>query len=190
MTGRTILIASVGGLAAVAATTALASSRANDPRKLVLQPSDFPAGATRQPLGSVISGGLAKSYTVTFNFRNGSREEEVTSDVAVSSNPRAAATEYNLMIAAHTGFTGDTTLHLPAYGDGQYADFFLDPMRARGQVIVRKHNVVWSVTVENCGPLAPYSCVGGTDPPKMTNAQSLTELKKYALKQKALVGSG
>jgi hypothetical protein len=186
MTGRILCTMFV----VAAGATALAASAAKDPKTLVLQPSDFPAGATRQPLGSVISGGVAKIYTVTFNFRKGSREEEVTSDLAVSTNPRDAATEYKLMVAQNTGLKGDTALHLPAYGDEQYADFFLSPMRARGEVIVRKNNVVWNLTIENCGPLAPAGCLGGSTPPKLTVSQALAELKKFAPKQKARVGSG
>jgi hypothetical protein len=37
----------------------------------------------------------------------------------------------------------------------QHADFFAGPDNSRGEVIVRKNNVVWVLTVENCGPSAP-----------------------------------
>jgi hypothetical protein len=50
--------------------------------------------------------------------------------------------------------------------------------------------VVWTLTVQSCGPLAPFSCRSAVDPPKMTMAQALAELKKYGLKQKDRVGSG
>jgi hypothetical protein len=188
-TRRKTLSAVASVLTLAAAATALAADSAKNPRTLVLQPSDVPAGATRQPLGKVTSAGIVKVFTVTFNFRKGSREEEVTSDVAVAGTPADAATEYRLWVAAYTGFEGDRVIHLPSYGDEQSADYLANPERARGQLIVRKNNVVWDLTVENCGTLAPYGCAG-TTPPKMTMAQALAELKKYAAKLKARVGGG
>jgi hypothetical protein len=190
MTRRT-MVALVGAAVLLAATSSvLASSAAKNPRTLVLQPSDFPAGATRQPLGKVTSAGIAKIFTVTFNFRKGTAEEEVTSDVAVATKPKDAATEYGLQVAAYTGFKGSTKVRLPSYGDEQYAEYLVNAERARGQLIVRKNNVVWTLTVENCGTLAPYGCVGGKTPPKMSKPQAIVELKKYALKMKARVGRG
>ena len=79
---------------------------------------------------------------------------------------------------------------LPRYGDEQYADYLPKPTRPHGQLIVRKGNVVWYLTVENCTPLA-MSCYGTsrTEAP-IGKAKSLSELKKYGAKQKARAGSG
>jgi hypothetical protein len=132
---------------------------------------------------------------VTFNFHNGPQEEEVTSDVAVARNPGDAKSVYKRTVAAGIGLKGITVLRLPAYGDQQHADFFSGPnaggaARARGELIIRKHDVVWTLTVENCGPYAPAGCLDSATPPKMTKAQAMAELKKYALKQRARIGNG
>lgn len=185
---RTLVCAGAAAGAFVLAAGAFAAAGAKSPKLLVLQKADVPSGATRQPLGAVVAGATAKVFTVTFNFRNGAREEEVTNLVASASSAANAETEYRLHVGGETGFKGDTVLRLPAYGDEQYADF--NPARARGELIVRKGNVVWTLTVENCSTLSPYGCVGGTTPPKMTKAQALSELKRYAPKEKARVGGG
>ena len=185
MTGRTGIVFAATLLTATATATAFASGVLKNPKALVLQQSDFARGATAG-VNFTAPGTLAKTYSVTFNFRNGSREEEVTSSVAVARNSGNAARVYKITVGGNTGFKGDTVFHLPAYGDEQYADF--NPTRARGELIVRKGTVVWDLTVENCGPLAPAGCLGGATPPKMTKAQALAELKRYARKQKARIG--
>jgi hypothetical protein len=186
------MVCALAALAAVVACGALAGGAAKDPKAVVLQGSDLPAGAVRQPYGAVVNGGTARIFSVTFNFKNGANEEEVTSFAAVAKDKEAAESTYRLQVAGNTGLPGDTIVKLPSYGDEQTADFFSkgSAARARGEVIVRRNNVVWSVTVENCGPYSPYGCSGGKTPPNITTAQALAELKKLAPRQKARVGSG
>jgi hypothetical protein len=180
-------ILSLSAVAAITvAGTALAAATAKSPKALVLQPADVPAGAERSTSG--LGGSLAKSFTVTFNFQAGSREEVVTSNVAVSKTPGDAATVYERTVAAYSGVGNEKALRLPAYGDEQHARFLLPA--ARAELIVRKNTVVWMLWVENCGPYSHTGCFFGTTPPKLTAAQALAELKKYAQKQKARVGSG
>jgi hypothetical protein len=174
-------------LAAALATTALAASAPKDPKTLVLQQSDVPAGA-RPGLSGPIPAGKKKAYTVTFNFRIGSREEELTSYAEVWKDAAGAKAGYTTAVAGYSGFGNEKVLQLPASGDEQHSDF--NPTPARGQLIVRKNRVVWRLTIQSCGPLAPAGCLFGRTPPKMTQAQALSELAKYAPRQKARVGNG
>jgi hypothetical protein len=113
----------------------------------------------------------------------------VTSEVVVYTNAGDAVTNYTLKVYGATRFLkGAKPLHLPAYGDKQHADFFAGPENSRGEVIVLRANVVWNLTVQTCGALAPYSCRNATEPPKLTLTQALAELKKYAAKQRIRVG--
>ena len=128
---------------------------------------------------------------MAFDLRNGSREEAVTSDARVFANRGDAMSDFTLKVFGATHYLkGAKELRLPVYGDEQHADFFANVANARGEVIVRKNNVVWTVTVQNCGASTAYACIHGPDAPQITKAQSLAELKKYPPKQKARVGSG
>jgi hypothetical protein len=173
---------------AALAAQAVAAATPRDPAKLVLRASDFPAGAVAGPTAPSIVAGRGKEASGTFNFRVGSREEEVTSDVVVWKSVGEARTAYRITLGGYTGTPGATTLKLPAFGDEQAADFA--PKPARGQLIVRKGSVVWRLTVQDCGELAPAGCVLGRTPPKLTRTQALAELEKYARVQEARIGRG
>jgi hypothetical protein len=199
MTGRrtlTVVVAVSAAILAPAATAALAMTAAKDPKTLALRKSDFPPGAVQFPVpDSTVKGPLTSFYSVTFNFRTLSREEEVTGYVGVSSSSGETAAQYRIHVAVNSGLEGTTVLKLPRYGDEQYAAFIQGPKtggysRARGELVVRKGKVVWDLTVESCGPFAPYGCTAGRTPPNLTRAQAIAELKKYAAKQKARVGKG
>ena len=199
----TMIRKGAGALIALAACAATASAFAagtmKDPKTLVLRTADFPAGATSGPDYAVSPSFYGtKEYSLTFsfligdpNFKNpGSRKEEVTSDVVVSANAAGAETGYKRMLASFTGFgAGTTVLHLPAYGDEQYTDFYAPPKGVggmpkgwgRGQLIVRKNGVVWRLLIDN---------IVGSGSPSLTQAQAVSELKKYALAMKRHVGSG
>jgi len=155
---------------------------------LPLQKSDFPPGAVSGPGAPSIVAGKGKDVSSTFNFRVGSREEEVTSDVVVWKTAAEAATGYRITLGAYTRLPNSTALRLPAYGDEQVAEFEKQPGMA--QVIVHRGNIVWHVTVQDCGPLAPAGCLFGRTPPKLTLAQALGELRIYAARQKARIGNG
>lgn len=176
-------------LLALAAPAALAGTAAKSPKALVLRVADFPRGATSGQAFTV-PGKLASSYSISFNVRNGRREEVVTTEVAVARSPAGAARVYATTVAGNTGLPGHTPVPLPVYGDQQTADFFASPQRARGEVIVRRGRIVWHLTVESCGPLAPAGCLGGVTPPKLTKVEAIAELRKYAPRQKARVGRG
>jgi hypothetical protein len=180
--------------------TAVAAGAATSPRSLALRASDFPAGAK---MNSSHSSGIGGSmYTATFNFKVGGREEEVTDTVwyipknAKSPTPGLVVgpkVTYTGEVEENTGFHGEKSVSLPRYGDQQTANWANytnsdGAARARSALVVLKGRVVWVLTVENCGVIAPYGCAYGATPPKISATQALSELKMYALKQKARVG--
>lgn len=180
MCKRLVAVACVVAMAV--ATAAVAAARPKDPKTLVLQKADFPAGTVKGPSATAAPSTFGdREFTVYYNVRAGKREKVVTSDVAVSGAGRRAAAGYRIMLAAYTGLPKSSPLKLPPYGDEQRAEYQPDP--GRGVLVVHRKNVVWKLVVEDCGPLSPAGCLGGVTPPKLTRAQALAELKKYAPKQ-------
>ncbi len=183
VTRRAAILAVVAGLLAGGSAGALAAATVKDPKALVVQKADLPAGFVKGPSSAVSPSTFGdREFTVYYNFRAGKREEVLTSDVAVSGAGKRAAAGYKIMLAAYTGFPGVSALKLPAYGDEQRAEYQPDP--GRGVLVVHKGNVVWRLVVEDCGPQSPAGCLGSVTPPKLTRAQALAELRKYAPKQK------
>jgi hypothetical protein len=194
-------------LAAVAAlviTTAAGARTAapSDPKQIVLQASDFPAG-TRPGSSYGVPGADAKSYTAAFSIKPGDmrREEDVGIELWVAKDTATAKQIYQQQLATYTSkgpqigdfkkaFKGESILKLPSYGDEQFADYLPIATRPHGQLIVRKNRVVWYLTVENCTPLS-ISCYGTsrTEAP-IGKAKAIAELKKYGSKQKGRVGGG
>jgi hypothetical protein len=189
------MIRTTAALALAAALLATAASAGGkDPKTLALRKADFPNGAVEFPVPNrTVRGPLTSFYSVTFNFKRGGGEEEVTGYVSVGANASAAAGDYRMHVALNSGLPGTTVLKLPAHGDQQYAAWIKGPKRGgysrdRAELVVRKGLVTWDLTVESCGPWAPYGCAGGTTPPNLTKAQAVAELRKYAAKQKTRVG--
>src|SRR5262249_29705764 len=154
--------------------------------------ADFPSGVQFPNPDTTVKGPSTSFYSVTFNFKKGGVEEEVTGYVSVGANAGAAAADYRLHVGENSGLPGTTGLQLPKYGDQQYAAFIKGPKRGgrsrdRAEVVVRKGLVTWDLTVESCGPWAPYGCNWGITPPNLSKAVAASELRKYAAKQKAYV---
>jgi hypothetical protein len=165
---------------------ALAAGAVKDPRTLVLRKSDLPARAVKGPSATASPSTFGdREFTVYFNLSAGKREEVLTSDVAVSGTGKRAATGYRIMLATYTGLPGSSPYKLPAYGDGQRAEYQPDP--GRGVLVVHKGKVVWQLVLEDCGPQSPAGCLGGVTPPRLTRPQALAELEKYAPKQERRV---
>jgi hypothetical protein len=186
-------------IAVAAVALALAGvAAAATPQTLSLRAADFPAGAKATP-APAISGPNGKSYTVTFNFKAGGREEEVTALVWVAPSAGVAKRLYAGYVQQTQGFQGERSLTLPRYGDAQAANWAdYKPAggggaeRARSALVVLKGRVFWELTVEDCNGagLSPAGCAFGPTPPKIKEATAVAELKKYAAKQRARVGNG
>jgi len=148
-----------------------------NPKTLALRVSDFPDGAKGSGV-SRSSGPGGSVYSSSFNFKAGGSEATYASEVEQIS-----------------GFRGEKALSLPRYGDRQtanWADYKNSDgaERARAALVVLKNHVVWTLVVERCGLLAPYGCSFGPTPPKITRAQAVAELEKYAATLKVRVGGG
>lgn len=169
MTTRTILAAVAALLAAAMTTTALAASTAKSPKTMVLQKSDFPAGARL-----TANYGEATGHLVTYRYKTGSKENELSSVVAILPSRKLAD-------LAFKEFRTDVTkwvwkVSLPKYGDEQFASFH--PYED-GQLIVRKGNTVWSLML-----------LGVIGDRTLTKADAVTEFKRYGPKAMKRVGSG
>jgi hypothetical protein len=174
MTTRTILAAVAALVAATMTTTALAANTLKDPKTMVLQKSDFPAGARlikKYTQGASSSGGAV--YYATYQYKSGAKTRQLSSSALVLKSGSLATTAFkhyksDIIKAA-------TKLTLPKYGDEQFATFLgLDG----GELVVRKNTVVWSLKIE-------YDIDIG-----LTKPQAIAELKRYAPKAMKRVGSG
>lgn len=172
MNGRTVLAAFAAVVAATMATTALAASSAKNPKTLVLQKSDFPAGA--RVINKYTAGGASGAgagYYVTYRYKSGSKTRELASFVLVAKSSSLAGALFRELKTD----IPRTKLVLPKYGDEQLAGFQgLDG----GTLIVRRNTVVWSLKIE-------YDIDIG-----LTKPEAIAELKRYAPKQMKRVGSG
>lgn len=200
---RPILLTAL--LALAGAAPVLAGTTAANPKALALRASDFPAGVKTSRI-SDNSGPGGKVYAAAYNVKVAGREEEVIDTVRVippdakSPTPGLVAgpqSTYLGEVGQNTGFRGEKSLALSRFGDEQtanWADYKTSDgaERARAALVVRKGNVVWTLTVENCSsaPVTAFGCFFGPTPPKITQGQAVAELRKYARKQKARIGSG
>jgi len=194
-----VLLVAVVMLAGGAASAAAATSP-KDPQTLALRAADFPTGVKVSRISDVAGPG-GKVYGASFNFQVRDREEEITDEVwfvprnAKSPTPGLAAgpqATYGSEVGQISGFRGEKTLALPRYGDEQtanWADYRNadGAERARAALVVRRGNVIWTLTVESCGDLAPFACFFGPTPPKVTQTYAVAELKRYAADRKSVV---
>jgi hypothetical protein len=174
MTARAILAGLALLVAAALVTTAPAATSAKDPKVLVLQKSDFPAGA-RQTMKQADRDAQQASHFVTYRVRGGSQMLDVMSWAIVMS-PRLATVAFRQQRA---DLAGERKVSLPRYGDEQVA--VLAREDNEGQVWVRKGGTVWGMSVNTAG-------VGNWG--LITKAESVAQLKRYAPKQMRRVGNG
>ena len=174
MTARVVLAGLALLVAAALATGATAARSATDPKTLVLQKSDFPAGA-RQTMKQVDRSAQQWSYFVTYRVKGGSQMLDVMSWAIVMS-PRLATVAFRQQRA---DLAGERKVSLPRYGDEQVA--VLAREDNEGQLWVRKGGTVWGMSVNTAG-------VGNWG--LITKAESVAQLKRYALKQMKRAGSG
>jgi hypothetical protein len=176
--------------AGVVTTGALAAHAGNDPKKLALRASDFPAKAERthqQASGSAsLPGGLrGAAYAATYTFPSGPKREIVFQLVVVAKSESHARAVYAAAVKEAKEMNQPlqhSALRLPAYGDQQSATLLGDVAaeETQTQMWVRRKSVVWQLMIF-------------TDPTEkdsgFSKTQALAELAKYAGKLKARVGN-
>jgi hypothetical protein len=206
------LITLVSLAAVVAASAALAANRAKNPLQLALQPSGLPANLYTGILGKKprpqlqdpadteilgVAGVRAADYgyvypadpSVKGTLGSSPKEWRLEGTVFVAPNPGKARDLFQLGKPFGTGFFSDVpgamkdheTISLPSYGQAQTAAF-VHPFPTVGPqaiLFVLKGSVVWQLRLQTVSLKW-----------KPAKTQVLAELKKYALKQKARVGSG
>lgn len=172
MTTRRIL-AAVAAVVAATTTTALAASTANDPKTLVLQKSDFPAGA-RLVQKYTDKNPQVSSYMVQYRYKSGSKQFDLINTVAVMDRRLAVSAFREARGQLQQGYRKIT---LPKYGDEQAAALAREDNA--GELWVRKGGTVWAISVNTAG-------VGNWG--LITQAEAVAQLKQYAPKARKRAG--
>jgi hypothetical protein len=194
---RTVVLAAATALAIAA--SALATSAATDPSKLVLQRKDFPAhsdfeaspgadGFNLRPALDAVKGldaGLDGYVGATFSDKKGLltvRGAVVTTasvakaKQAFDASLKARQSFWKLLSAKYKPFSG-----APSFGEQQLA-FLKTPTPVTDgsiDIVVRKHATVWLLEV----------LVSDRQPPPSVS-ELVGDLKTYAGKQKSRIGAG
>ncbi len=175
-------------LTALIAAGAHAASTPKNPKSLALRAADMPGGV--QPVneknGSVVplpGGGQAKAYLAGWQFRNLARDEQVVITVIATGSAGQAQSLFSKLRAEVLKKTKGDAGALPRYGDEQLAATFRDGSTTNAwstELLVRKNAIVWSLQVgAHPSSSKPFS-----------RAQALTELRKYAAKQRLRAANG
>jgi hypothetical protein len=118
-----------------------------------------------------------------YTFRNGGRDVEVVITVITTATPSQARALFAALRKEALSKTKAERAAISSYGDQQLLVTFYDgrgPNVLTEELVVRKGIVVWHLEVgAHPSSSKPFS-----------RAQALAELKKYAGKQRARVGSG
>ena len=139
---KVILISAIAGAVVVASPIAVATSApATNPKTLVLQKTDLPAGAVKQAdFVPPVTPSTAHYEVVAYRIGNDGRE--VTSAAYVFATTSAAKRAFGPLTAA---FTGGPKLATPRLGDHQFVGGLKTPFTVIVHVYVRSGNVVWGV---------------------------------------------
>ena len=166
--------------AAVLCASALGATAGSNPRRLVLQPSDLPRGATRTPLtglkGATVSVptiGHVRPFGVAYKFRRGGSAETVGSVAFVFAGERAAKTAY-ARAKRNSSSTTFTRFSAPRLGDQQWTAGLFHRQASAVLLVVRSDEVIWETVV--------------SDAPGLSRSTAIAEALKYARKQRARVG--
>src|SRR5262249_52332228 len=119
----------------VTAAAGARTSTPSDPKQIVLQASDFPAG-TRAGTAYGVPGNDAKNYTAAFEIKPGDMrlEEDVSVELWIAKDTATAKQLYQQELMTYTSkgpqigdfkkaFKGESILKPPSYGDEQFADY-------------------------------------------------------------------
>jgi hypothetical protein len=177
MRARLILAAVATIVMALIATSALAAAVPNKAKTLVLQKSDFPANATAKTTGGSTNA-YGSGYGVTFQYRTGSKPNELSNSVAVWKS-RSLAVQMFREARSEMG-PAIPRLKLSRYGDEQVAGFHV---LGGSQLIVRTGSTVWVLELQTI-------VTRGGQTHELTKAEAIAEYKRYAPKQQRRVGNG
>jgi hypothetical protein len=177
MTRNGLIIAATAALVAALASAAAFGGLLKDPKSMVLQKSDLPAGAAR------VQGGNAKACTrtecfVVWRYGAGAKRYELNSVAAVLGKGLAKQFYAEMTGDARGEPKFGAKYPLPKLGDKQFAFFAREDNE--GNVIVLKGGTVWSLSVNT----------GRGNIRLITKAQAAAEIKRFAPKQARRVGSG
>ncbi len=164
---------------AVLCASAFGAAAATDPKRLVLQLSDVPRGATRTVLTglkgatvSVPTVGRVRPYGVNYKFRRGSRVESVGSVAFVFSSEAAAKTALARARRGNSSMTF-SRFSVPRLGDEQWTIGLFHRQASVAVFVVRSDEVIWETAV--------------SDAPGLSRSTAISEGLKYARKQRARV---
>jgi hypothetical protein len=185
MRNKFILIAAAA--LAAAALGAQAANSAADPSRIVLSRADFPSSTKytwgRMPanfargLGALGVKANGAFYAAELR-RGGSTKYESVQGLVVTTGSAAQARAAYAAFKAQLQRESKTVLRLPGFGDEQIALYQSPKVGSKAELLVRRNGVVWQLQVSGEGLLV------------IPKPQLLAELKKYAAKQKARVGTG
>lgn len=175
MTTRTILTTAVACIAAALATTPLAASTAKDPKTMVLQKADLPAGASLKGKPIRDKNAQVNAYSVEWRYKAGAKQFHLISVASVMTRGVAVAAFREARSLFQFGYR---KISLPKYGDEQVAALAREDNA--GELWVRKRGVVWSISVNTADLKSGF----------ITKAESIAHLKQLAPKQMKRVGSG
>lgn len=176
MNTRTILAAVAALVAAAMTATALAASTAKDPKTLVLQKSDLPAGASLKGKPIRDKNAQVHAYSVEWRYKAGAKQFHLISVASVMSRAVAVAAFRQARSLFRSGYR---KISLPKYGDEQVAALAREDNA--GELWVRKGGIVWSISVNT---------VSFVKDGVITKPESIAHLKRFAPKQMKRVGSG
>jgi hypothetical protein len=161
------------------ATTGVAAAAIKNPMSLLLRKTDLPRGATYQAgpgprnlVASLAKLGI-KSQDAYFSATYGD-ETGLSGLVLAVESAGKAHTVFPKLKGDLGGAAKTRVVRLPAYGDEQFAT----TSSGSADLVVRKKRVIWSLSLVPSF-LSP-----------MSRTEMTAELKKYAVKAKARIGSG
>jgi len=178
---RAVTVASL--LALVITATATATTSAADPSRLVLARPDFPAGVQYSTIPmdgttftkALAAQGIHAKATGYYVLLDGKTNNKTVDGFVTTTGSSSEAKKLFNLIKTDPDYRPKpgTLVKIPAYGDEQFATY--EKRSGKAGMYVRKGSVVWQLEV-SLGLL--------------TKSQKLAQLKAYAAKQKARVGSG
>ena len=158
-----------------------------DPKALVLQKADLPAAAVKGPPRGRPE--LVRRPRIHRLLQLPRRRARRGADER--GRRLASDREGEGRLQAHAGgvhdLSGMSPLTLSSYGSEQQAEF---GSRRTSRARRPQERPRVALEIESCSARSPAGVPRRATPPKLTKAQALSELRKYARKQQARIGNG